>query len=105
MVGPKREMTLLTPTDSVMNTGDTSKAWTVVRKLIGTMGTLNIKEDRLYNKDTVTAEYKYRIDYLSGTNPAKGDQLRWGTRIFDINAVDNPGFQDRVLTLYILERT
>jgi head-tail adaptor len=105
MYGPKTVMMLYTPTKTVTTTGATTKAWTPVRSLSGVVSGLSRDENMRYNKETVTARYKMRVDFMSGTIPKQGDQLRRSNKNYDITDVENPGMQDRMLNIYFIENT
>ena len=93
--GPKTTMTLYAKTVTQSASLSPVVSWGAVQTIDGSLQPLNGKESAEYNKETVIANYKFIVGqsvFLSSANEAKlieKNQIRYGSRIFDIVFVSN----------------
>lgn len=88
--GPKTNMSLYELTVTQSDSGNAIDSYTAVQNMMGSLQPINALESALYNKETVITNYKFIVSqsvFLNAVNEAKlveKNQLRIGTRIFDI---------------------
>lgn len=91
--GPKTTLELYEVSTTKDATGGRVPVYAKVMDVKGSLQPINASEDSKYNKQTVTAQYKFFVaqDAFTSTQEAKlieSNQLRLGTRKFNITFVE-----------------
>ena len=107
IIGPKKKLILLqqTRTSDSMGANDVV-TWGEVKEIEGVMAVLSTMERQYVDdKKTVFNNYKFHIDYPKNVIITEKDRfkMKGTTRIFEITGINNPGEQNRMLTINLLE--
>lgn len=103
MNGPKVVLKLQRVTEVSDNQGGFTQTWADVADITGVMSTLSDRERMMYGKKAESADYKFSIDYMFANSATAKDRFTLGSRIFDIDGVENPMQQNRFLIFLISE--
>lgn len=111
MQGPKTTLTWKIFTETDDGVGGYTHSWNTVKDVSGTLATLSDREIMMYGKKAEGCDYKFVIDYIVGQATYSGsaiviatkDRLYSGSRIFEINGMENPMSQNRCLILLLSE--
>ena len=93
--GPKTKLTLYEVSISQGTSGGQVRTWTAIQTMEGSLQPLSANEDSKYNKETMTANYRFFVSdsvFISPSTEAKlveKNQLRYGARKFNITFVEN----------------
>lgn len=107
MVGPNISVTLQTLSITVDSLGSQVESYTNVKTISGvltrSLGVKSFNEKQISNKQTVVADCVFFIDYDSSITISEKDRLVYGTRVFDIIWIYEPGSCGHHLELYLRE--
>ncbi len=102
--GPKTKLTLEQYTQTLTGTRAVTETWTKKREITGVLTTVKGDEQMSWDKKTVWATHRFRIDFPAGITITAKDRFTKSTSVYKIKFVDDPDAQKRTLTI-MLEKT
>jgi hypothetical protein len=104
-IGPKTTLSLYSKTDVADGMGGYTRTWAETKSsVVGTLSTLTARERMMYGKKAEAADYIFVTDHMFGGSYDSMDQFRSGTRVLDIEGVENPMNQNRFTIFFLSEK-
>lgn len=103
MLGPKVILTLSQLTSVPDGVGGFTDTWTSVRDIEGCLMTPSGNENVIHRKVETQSTHVFYCDYDLGSDITQRDRLLFGTRLFEINYIQNPAELNIHLQIHLKE--